>query len=92
MSSNNNVLTTEDFDRVFDEGKEDIIPYLDLSSGRRINRDKGENTDAKRVNVDLSAWMLNALDREAARLNISRQAVIKTMLDEKLRERGTVPA
>ncbi len=38
----------------------------------------------RRVNVDLSQAMLKELDARAARLNISRQAVIKTLLDQAL--------
>lgn len=79
MNKHNEPATAEEFDRIFDEGKEDITPYLDLSSAQRLNQ------DIKRVNVDVPVWMLNALDREADRLNISRQAVIKTMLDNQLR-------
>ncbi len=77
-------LAAEELDRKFDAG-EDISEYLDFDNTRPLNREK-------RVNVDLSVWMLNALDREAERLNISRQAVIKTMLDAQLRARGVVPA
>lgn len=86
MNDRNMSITTEEFDRLFDENQEDITPYLDMSSAKRINQRTHESP--KRVNVDFSAWMLKALDQEALRLNISRQAVIKTILDEKLRERG----
>lgn len=41
----------------------------------------------QRVNVDFTAPMLKELDREAETLNISRQAVIKTMLREALDRR-----
>ncbi len=37
-----------------------------------------------RVNLDLTLGMLRQLDERAARLNISRQAVIKTLLDAAL--------
>jgi len=40
----------------------------------------------RRVNVDLTQGMLRALDERAARLNISRQAVIKTLLRRALNE------
>jgi hypothetical protein len=36
----------------------------------------------QRVNVDLTQGMLRELDARAARLNISRQAVIKTLLSQ----------
>ena len=38
----------------------------------------------QRVNVDLTATMLNQLDGVAKELNISRQAVIKTLLRQGL--------
>jgi len=41
-----------------------------------------------RVNVDLTHGMLRELDERAARLNISRQAVIKTLLGKALLEEG----
>jgi hypothetical protein len=40
----------------------------------------------QRVNVDLTQGMLRELDDRAARLNVSRQAVIKTLLDRALQE------
>ncbi len=40
----------------------------------------------RRVNVDLTQGMLRELDERAARLNISRQAVIKTLLGRALDE------
>ncbi len=38
----------------------------------------------RRVNVDLTHGMLRELDERAARLNVSRQAVIKTLLSRAL--------
>jgi metal-responsive CopG/Arc/MetJ family transcriptional regulator len=46
--------------------------------------------DVQRVNVDFTVEMLRELDGEARRLNISRQAVIKTMLSRALDERRGV--
>jgi hypothetical protein len=43
----------------------------------------------RRVNIDLTQGMLRELDERAARLNISRQAVIKTLLDRALEEERT---
>jgi hypothetical protein len=43
----------------------------------------------RRVNVDLTQGMLRELDARAARLNISRQAVIKTLLGRALSEERT---
>ena len=71
-------IKSEEFDRLFDEGREDITAYLDLSSARRPNR------KTRKVNVDLPEWMINSLDAEADRLAINRQAVIKTWLAERI--------
>jgi len=43
----------------------------------------------RRVNLDLTEGMLRELDSRAARLNVSRQAVIKTLLAQALREART---
>jgi hypothetical protein len=64
------------FDRKFDTG-EDIIKYLDLSKAKR-----GEQ---KRVNVDFPVWMIYSLDKEAQRLGVPRQSVIKLWLAERLK-------
>lgn len=69
-------ITVEEFDKKFDEG-EDIIEYLDLKNGEHVNK-------VQRINLDLPHWMLMVLDREATRLAIPRQAVIKTILDRYL--------
>lgn len=42
------------------------------------------NTTIQRVNVDFSMEMLSELDEAATQLNISRQAVIKTLIREAL--------
>lgn len=71
-------MKAEDFDRKFDEGMEDIIDDLDMASARRINR------DPRRVNVDFPGWMVQALDREADRLGVTRQSIIKVWIAERL--------
>jgi hypothetical protein len=43
----------------------------------------------RRVNVDLTPAMLRQLDQRAAHLNISRQAVIKTLLSRALEAERT---
>ena len=78
MSNNKPIaISAEEFDRRFDDG-EDITPYLDLSTARRINQ------EAKRVNVDFPSWMVDALDKEAAKIGITRQALIKTVINSHL--------
>ncbi len=66
-----------DFDKKFDDG-EDVIAQLDLSKARRPAEEQ------KRINMDVPVWMLAALDREAKRLGVSRQSIIKMWLAERL--------
>ena len=66
-----------DFDKAFESGK-DILEYLDTSSIRKPMQ------QLVRVNVDFPVWMLKQLDREAARLGITRQSVIKSWLSRQL--------
>jgi predicted DNA binding CopG/RHH family protein len=70
-------LSAEELDRRFDEG-EDITGYLNLESARHIN------LESKRVSVDVPAWMVQAIDRQADMIGVSRQAFIKFTLHEKL--------
>ena len=70
-------ISAEEFDRLFDAG-EDLTPYLDMSSAHRPNQ------ETKQINIELPQWMLNALDREAKHLGITRQSVIKTLLSREL--------
>lgn len=71
-------MKAKDFDQKFDEGQEDIIDDLDLSSARRVNQEQ------KRINVDFPAWVVESLDREAARMGVTRQSIIKVWLVERL--------
>jgi len=65
------------FDQKFDTG-EGVVEHLDLGKARRAG------TDPKRVNVDFPAWMVDSLDREARRLGVTRQSLIKLWLADKL--------
>lgn len=58
------------FDEKFDRG-EDVTSDLDLSKARRLNQ------EPRRINVDFPAWMIESLDREAKRLGVTRQSIIK---------------
>ena len=72
-------ISAEEFDRRFDNG-EDMAPYLDFSKAKHIN------LKTRRVNVDFPAWMVKALDREAATLGITRQSLIKVVVNSHLKE------
>ena len=67
------------FDRKFNDG-ENISGILDLSKARRPAQEQ------RRVNVDFPAWMIDSLDREARRLGITRQSIIKVWIAERLRK------
>ena len=71
-------MKAKDFDKIFDDGEEDIIEYLDLDNIKHVNRKQ------KRVNVDFPIWMVESLDQEAERVGVSRQAIIKMWLAERL--------
>lgn len=70
-------MKAEEFDRRFDEG-EDVTHVLDLGKAER----PGEQP--RRVNVDFPAWMVTSLDREARRLGVTRQSIIKVWVAERL--------
>ena len=70
-------MKAKELDEMFDSG-EDITPYLDLTKIRRPNQ------EPRRVNVDFPVWMVHSLDREARRLGITRQALIKVWIAERL--------
>ena len=71
-------MKAKGFDKKFDQGKEDIINDLDLSTLRRPNQEQ------KRINVDFPSWVVDSLDREAARIGVTRQSIIKVWLVERL--------
>lgn len=70
-------ITAEEFDTLFDSGDE-IIEYLSIEKAER------PGLKARRVSIDFPEWMVQELDREAQRLGITRQSVIKFWIAEKL--------
>jgi hypothetical protein len=70
-------MKAKTFDRKFDAG-EDVNGQLDWSKARR------PNVELKRVNVDFPVWVVEGLDRQAERLGVTRQALIKLWIAEKL--------
>lgn len=65
------------FDKRLDEGGS-VAKYLDLSKARRPRQEQ------KRVNVDFPLWMVHRLDKEAKRLGVPRQSIIKIWVAERL--------
>jgi hypothetical protein len=72
-------MKAEGFDKRFDEG-EDVSKYLDTSKARRPAQEQ------KRVNVDFPLRMIQLLDKEAKRLGVPRQSIIKLWVAERLRK------
>lgn len=70
-------MKAHEFDKQFDEGKE-ITKYLDMSKARRPGQQH------KRVNVDFPLWMIHLLDKEAKRLGVPRQSIIKVWVADRL--------
>jgi len=70
-------MKAKDFDKKFDDGQS-IMDDLDLSKARRPKHEQ------RRVNVDFPVWMIHSLDKEAQRLGVPRQSIIKLWIAEKL--------
>jgi hypothetical protein len=72
-------MKAKDLDKKFDEG-EDMSQFMDISKARRPQQDQ------KRVNVDFPVWMIQQLDKEARRLGVPRQSIIKVWVAERLQK------
>jgi hypothetical protein len=76
-------MKAKELDKKFDEGQS-VLKHLDLSKARRPNQAQ------KRVNVDFPLWMIQLLDKEAKRLGVPRQSIIKIWLAERLQKSATL--
>ncbi len=72
-------MKAKELDKKFDDG-EDISQYLDIAKARRPQQEQ------KRVNVDFPVWMIQQLDKEARRLGVPRQSIIKVWVAERLQK------
>ena len=70
-------MKAKELEKKFDQGQS-IVENLDLSKARRPNQEQ------RRVNVDFPLWMIQSLDKEAKRLGVPRQSIIKIWLAERL--------
>jgi hypothetical protein len=75
-------MSGTDLDRKFDDGVEEVLSAFDVASATRPNR------AVRRVNVDFPVWVVEALDREAQRLGVTRQSIIKVWIAERLERSG----
>ncbi len=71
-------MKASEIDKKFNDNQEDILEYFDTSKIKMINE------EPKRVNIDFPSWMVQSLDKEAKHIGVSRQAVIKMWLAERL--------
>jgi hypothetical protein len=78
-------MKADELDKRFDQG-EDITAALDLAGARR------PGFEPRRVNVDFPVWMVESLDREARRLGVTRQSIIKVWIAERLEQARTTAA
>jgi hypothetical protein len=75
-------MKAKDFEKMFDSS-DDIAKYLEISKARRPTQEQ------KRVNVDFPIWMIKTLDKEAKRLGVPRQSIIKVWIAERLQNLHT---
>ena len=73
-------MKAKEFDEKFKKGG-NVINYLDLSKARRPDQEQ------RRVNVDFPNWMIHSLDKEAEKLGVTRQSIIKVWISERLKEK-----
>lgn len=78
-------MKASEFDKQFDNGQ-DMAAALDTTRARRPAEQH------RRVNVDFPVWMIAELDREATRLGVTRQSLIKVWIAEKLDHDGNTAA
>jgi len=72
-------MKADEFDKRFDQGR-DVTDVLDVAAARRPLQ------NMRRVNVDFPPWMVESLDREADRLGVTRQSLIKIWIAERLEQ------
>jgi len=77
-------VTAKEFDEKFD-ANEDISEYLDFSKSIKLKDFNKLKTDTKKVNVDFPEWVISALDREAKKIGVTRQSIIKVWIAERLK-------
>jgi len=70
-------MKASEFDKLFEAG-ESTVEYLDKSGMKR------PGLEQRRITVDFPVWMVHQLDKEAVRLGITRQSVIKMWISEKI--------
>lgn len=78
MKKKKSTIKTAEFDRIFEAGG-DITSHIDHAAGHR------PGLEQRRVNVDFPQWIIDSLDRQATRLGVTRQSIIKIWIAERLK-------
>ena len=78
-------ITAKEFDEKFENG-EDVSEYLDFSNAIKLKDVKRLKTETKKVNVDFPEWIIESLDKEAKKIGVTRQSIIKVWIAERLKE------
>jgi hypothetical protein len=81
-------IVAKEFDEKFDNS-EDISEHLDFSKSMKLKDFTPLKTDTKKVNVDFPEWVISALDKEAKKIGVTRQSIIKVWIAERLKEEAT---
>ena len=74
-------ISGEEFEEKFEAG-EDLSEYLDLNNASR------PGLKNKKISLQMPEWMLSGVDREAKKLGVSRQAILKMWISENLKNRA----
>ena len=82
MEKGDYIMKAKELDEIFDKG-EDISKYLDISTKVR------PGLKQRRVNVDFPNWIINSLDREASKIGVTRQSIIKIWIAERIKEESS---
>jgi hypothetical protein len=80
---NQQKISVEELDRIFDEGDVDVLQYFEESGWTRPDMKQ------EKISISLPKWMVSSLDKEANRIGVNRQAIIKLWLDEKVETLST---
>ena len=77
-------MNAEEFDRRFDEG-EDLDDHIDWASARC------PNLAPERITAELPRWVVQGLDRQAEIAGVTREALIRLWIAERLQQASTPP-
>ncbi len=74
-----------EFDKKFDSG-EDMSEYLDFSKAQSLEDFEKDKFKVRKVNVDFPEYIIKLLDKEAQKIGVTRQSIIKVWIAERLKE------